>query len=156
MNYNIRIDLMKLRNVEVEEVSVGGRSRPCVCIPLEDNAGPVKLDGGSCYLSLTAFELKDPNRGQSHFLKINLPSEMLFGMTRAGILALPYIGNMRPWAKPATDRCKICPFSSAARYSSGGYFTRCEHPDADMCSTRDVARMKECPRYSKTKANESY
>lgn len=110
MNYNIQIDLMKLRNVTVEEMIVGGKPRRCACIPLEDNAGPIRFDGESCYLALAAFELPNPKRGQTHFVKPLLPRTQVFGMSYEAVRAIPYLGNMRPWDKPGDVRyIDACP-----------------------------------------------
>lgn len=145
-NYNITIDLMKLHGASIEEVKIGRRVQRCVCIPLEPNAGPMEESGSSCFLSLAAFELATKLHGQSHFVKIALPRRLIFGMDASGIKNIPYIGNMRPWAKFNPERCKCCSFAEAASYSNGAAFTRCSHPLADMTTTRDIRILKRCPK----------
>lgn len=147
MNYNIQIDLLKLRNAKVEDMIAGGRSRLCVCIPLEDNVGPIKYDGTSCYLSLAAFELPEPKNGQTHFVKPLLPRSQVFGMSTAAVRAIPYVGNMKPWDKPSPQLdCGLCTYSAAAKYASGGYYRRCTHPLVNKNTTGDVRYMDECPK----------
>ena len=147
MNYNVKIDLMKLRGARIEEL--GGRR--CVCVPLDENSGPLEEDGGACILSLAAFELRIPKNGQTHLLKVALQRDQLFGMSADGRRSIPYIGNMIPWEKPAGSsvvrgRCMCCSFSEGARYAMGGNFVRCNHPGADWRTTRDIRYMASCPK----------
>lgn len=147
MNFNIRIDLMKLKNVTVEEMMVGGKPCHRVCIPVEDNAGPVKFDGQSCFLSLAAFELPTPKDHQSHLIKPLLPKTQVFGMSYNAVRAIPYLGNMRPWDSPSPPHiCKLCNFAVGAKYTSGGYYTRCTHPKANKNTACDVRYIDECPK----------
>ena len=151
MNYNVKIDLMKLRGARVARVRIAGQWKRCICIPVEENAGPVEVTDDACYLSLAAFELKTPKDGQTHLVKVALPRQHLYGMSIDGIRAVPYIGNMRPWEKPqgspvVRGRCMSCRWSEGAQYSNGSNFIRCNHPGADFNTTRDIRYQSECPK----------
>ncbi len=139
-NYNIQVDLMKIAGTRIEN----GR----VCIPFREG-GPVQVQGDACFLKLTAFEIPAKD-GMSHLVKPSLSAEQKSGISESDLRAVQYIGRMRPWLKPQTAirpsrNPKACEYAMAARYASGGLFTRCTHPKADASGTRDCSRI-ECPK----------
>lgn len=148
MNYNIKMDLLKLRGAKVED----GR----ICIPLAENAGCLEMSGGSCYLSLAAFELKEQTNGQSHLVKPSLSRAQLRKLGPVERLELPYVGNMKPWLKDTVEagakadaaKCRICPWGTLLTYASGSRSIMCTHPGAPQNTTRDVHYIS-CPKTTK-------
>ena len=148
MNYNIKMDLLKLRGAKVED----GR----VCIPLAENAGCLEVSGSSCYLSLAAFELREQSNGQSHLVKPSLSRAQLRRLSPVERLELPYVGNMKPWLKDTAEagtkadvtKCRTCAWAQLLTYSSGARSIRCTHPGAPMNTTRDVHYIS-CPKTTK-------
>lgn len=142
MNYNIKIDLMKLFGAKLVTDPDAGEG---VFIPA---GGPVEIDGTRCSLSLTAFELKIEYDGQTHLLKPWLSRTQAFGMTRKQLEDIPYVGYIKPWdrsAKTPGPGCRTCRWSEVAKYASGNTFTRCNHPDSNWGTTRDIRHITDCP-----------
>lgn len=134
-NYNIQVDLMKLAGARLED--------GCICLPCQED-GPVVSNGGSCFLKLTAFEMAQKREGMSHLIKPSLSVDQKSGIGTFGLRAMQYIGNMRPWERPLDKRPLICGYSETAQYAAGNFFVRCNHPAADMRTTRDCSRIT-CP-----------
>lgn len=148
MNYNIKLELTKLRGAKVVSDPEAGEG---VFIP---SGGPVEVsEDGRCSLSLVAFELKYDYEGQTHLVKPWLSKSQAFGMTQKALQAIPYVGNMRPWDRASRTPgpgCRSCRWAEDARYSSGVSFVRCNHPLADWNSTRDVRHTSTCPEKEQT------
>ena len=80
-------------------------------------------------------------------MKPLLPKTQVFGMSYEAVRAIPYLGNMRPWDKPGPPAiCHLCDYAIGARYSSGGYYTRCTHPNVNKNTTGDVRYIDACPK----------
>ena len=94
-NFNVQVDLLKLKGARLEIEENGALS---VEIPVQDG-GPVYVIGGHCYLRMTAFELTVRKDDITHLVKPAISMTQRFGMSREGIRAIPYIGNMKPWTK---------------------------------------------------------
>ena len=142
MNYNIKIDLTKLRGTKMVTDPDAGEG---IFIPA---GGPVEIEDGRCSLSLVAFELKYEYEGQTHLLKPWLSKAQAFGMTRRALESIPYVGHLRPWDRSAQTPgpgCRSCRWSEDAKYASGVTFLRCNHPNADWNSTRDTRHISSCP-----------
>jgi len=142
MNYNLKIDLTKLFGAKIVSDPDAGEG---VFIPA---GGPVEISDGRCSLSLTAFELKFEYEGQTHLMKPWLSKSQAFGMTQKALQSIPYVGYMKPWDKSAQvpgPGCKTCRWSQIAKYASGASFVRCNHPNADWNSTRDIRHITVCP-----------
>ena len=139
MNYNIKIDLMRLFGAKLTEDPTAGAG---VFIPI---GGPLDDQGA---LSLTAFELKESYDGQSHFIKPWLPKSQLFGMSTEALRQIPYIGHCRPWDRSGNtpgSGCKSCRWARMGKYTTGASYTRCDHPGADWNTTRDIRQASCCP-----------
>ena len=142
MNYNLKIDLTKLRGAKVVTDPDAGEG---VFIPA---GGPVEIVDGRGCLSLTAFSLKEEYDGQTHLMKPWLSKNQAFGMTKRALAEIPYVGYMKPWdrsVKVPGPGCKTCRWAEVANYASGAAFTRCNHPDADWRTTRDTRHISSCP-----------
>ena len=111
-NYNIVLDLLKIRGAKVMDVKGRTETRRCVVLPIDNATGTVsdaysrEQDGErvevrtkGVYLNLTAFELREKNRGQSHLVKPAFAREVFERMTDEQLRQVPFIGNMKPWTK---------------------------------------------------------
>lgn len=142
MNYNIKIDLTKLRGAKLVTDPEAGEG---IFIPA---GGPVEIEDGRGSLSLVAFGLKYEYEGQTHLLKPWLSKSQAFGMTRTALESIPYVGHIRPWDKVAQvpgPGCRSCRWSQEAKYASGVAFIRCCNPGADWRTTRDIRNIDTCP-----------
>lgn len=114
-NFNIEIDLLKLKGAKVQDVQGRTETRRCICIPIENRIGTVtdayftrgELSGElvevkkkGVMLALTAFELRSKERGQSHLLKPALAKDVFDNLSEEQQHKIPWIGNMKPWNKP--------------------------------------------------------
>ena len=95
-NYNIKIDLKKLK--EVSYVKIKGR--PCVLIPTDVNP-ELFVGQKGIYLNLAAFALRNPSQfGDTHLVKSSPDKATVDAMTDDQRADIPILGNMRP-IKPA-------------------------------------------------------
>lgn len=94
-NYGIRIDLLKLNNAFMRNLKGRTAEKRCLIIPVDDNDS-IFLGEKGCYLNLTAFEVSNPQYGDTHVIKGDIPKEIRERMTEDQRNALPILGNMRP------------------------------------------------------------
>lgn len=99
-NFGIRADLQKLTNTFLRNFTSAktGATKRCICIPIDDNPN-MYLGEKGCYLNMTAVEVSNPQFGDTHILKPDLPKEIRERMTQEQRDALPILGNMRPLVK---------------------------------------------------------
>lgn len=110
MNYNLKLDLAKLNEVGVANITgKSGNKVKCVVIPVEENNIFLSEKGG-VYLDLACFELKKENYGQSHLVKPSLSEEQRKTMTEEERNALPIVGALKPMkAKQAEVKEEVSP-----------------------------------------------
>lgn len=94
-NYGIRIDLLKLNNAFLRNMTGKTATKRCLIIPVDDNDS-IFLGEKGCYLNLTAFEISNPKYDDTHCLKGDLPKDVREQMTEEQRNAQPILGNMRP------------------------------------------------------------
>lgn len=94
-NYGIRVDLLKLNNAFMKNLTGKMATKRCLIIPVDDN-GCMFLGEKGCYLNLTAFEISNPKYDDTHCIKGDLPKEVREQMSDEQLNALPILGNMRP------------------------------------------------------------
>lgn len=101
-NYNIILDLLKIRGARFV---INNEARRCVVLPIDNMTGTVteRVDaesGKRCvHLNLTAFELREKTRGQSHLIKPAF-TRAIFDLVPDEVLRqVPFIGNLKPWTK---------------------------------------------------------
>ena len=114
MNYDIKIDLLKLKGAKIMEIQGARETRRCVVIPIDNEIGTIadayttrdKQTGlpterclNSCYLSLSAFELARGTNsyGQSHYIKPKLAREKMEMLSPEQIKLIHFLGHLRPW-----------------------------------------------------------
>lgn len=98
-NYGIRIDLLRLQNAFMRNLTGKTSTKRCIVIPVDDNPSMFLGEKG-CYLNAVAYETANRQFGDTHFLKPDMPKEVRDRMTEDERAALPILGNMRP-VKPA-------------------------------------------------------
>lgn len=98
-NYGIRVDLLRLTNAFMKNLTGRTATKKCLIIPVDDNDS-IYLGEKGCYLNLTAFEVGKPLYDDTHIIKGELPKDVRERMTEEQRNALPILGNMRP-IKPA-------------------------------------------------------
>lgn len=108
MNYNLKLDLAKLKKVGVANITgKTGNKVKCVVIPVEENDIFLSEKGG-IYMDLACFEMKKENYGQSHLIKQSLSEEKRKSMTDEEKNAIPIVGALKPMkAKQAEVREEV-------------------------------------------------
>lgn len=111
-NFNIEIDLLKLKGAKVQDIRGRSETRRCIVIPIDNETGTVKdsyytrnergelitVPLESVTLRLTAFELRDKSRGNSHLIKPAFSRQVNELMTDKQRRQIPFIGAIMPWA----------------------------------------------------------
>ena len=113
-NYNIEIDLLKLKGAKVADVQGNTETRRCICVPINNRVGTVtdayfirdertgemvEVKKKGVTLVLSAFELQRKDRGQSHMIKPGFNKETFERLTDEQLREVPWIGNLKPWQK---------------------------------------------------------
>jgi hypothetical protein len=96
MNYNSKINLLRLRNAFATNIKGKTETKRCVCIPIDDNDLFVGEKG--IYLDAACYELKNPTDNQSHLIKLSVPKEKFDAMNETQRQAIPIIGNLSQFA----------------------------------------------------------
>lgn len=109
-NYNIEIDLLKLKRARVADVE----GEHGVFVPINNRIGTVsdafqvmgQVSGTMVWqkrqgviLKLTALGMASGDRGQSHLIKPHISKGVFEQLTEEQLRKMPWIGNMRPWTK---------------------------------------------------------
>ena len=116
-NYNLRIDLTKIKGAKVMEIEGRTCTKLCVVIPIDNEEGTVQdsYEGktkegmptwkplNDVQLNLTAFEFHEPKYGQTHGIKAQFSKKKLERMKEEEMRSMPFIGNMKPWAAKKAD-----------------------------------------------------
>lgn len=96
MNYNLKLDLAKLKKVGVANITgKSGNKVKCVVIPVEENNIFLSEKGG-IYMDLACFALKKENYGQSHLIKQTFSEEERNTMNDEQKNAMPIVGALKP------------------------------------------------------------
>jgi len=93
-NYGIKIDLLKLKGAAVRSLQGKTATKMCVIIPIEDNDCIFHGQKG-VYLDLTAFEMSNPQYGETHLIKGDIPKDKRDKMTEEERRANPILGGMK-------------------------------------------------------------
>lgn len=102
MNYNLSVNLLKLKNtcvIDVESKSTGVVKKG-IFIPINDNDLYVSLDDTlnvrGLLLSLAAWELKEKSKyGDTHLVKQAFSKEFRETLSDEEIKSMPILGNMK-------------------------------------------------------------
>jgi len=112
MNYNLSLDLCKLRDSGLATL----RGRRCIIIPLEANH--VREKDGRAYVPVTMWERTNRETGEpepsengsTHYLRLSEPKEAREAMTAEERRLIPYVGNAFP-AVPRAEAARELPVS---------------------------------------------
>ena len=101
-NYQLKQNLLKFNNAFVMTIKGKSTQKQSVCIPIEDNHLYVSADDSlkakAVYADINANQYEDGKSqyGDTHYLRLNVPKEVLENMTAEEKKAIPYLGNMKP------------------------------------------------------------
>ena len=100
MNFNISIDLAKLKHASVAKLKGStGAVKRCLVVPIEDNPAIFESERGGVYMNLTAWERKDESDYGTHYVKGKLPKTEREKITRENRgTDDPIYGNMKPFS----------------------------------------------------------
>ena len=94
-NYGIRVNLQNLQNAFLRKCAGKTATKTCICLPIEDNPA-LFLGEKGCYLNLTAYAQENPQYGNSHFVRGDIPRELYEQMTEEQRKSFAILGNMKP------------------------------------------------------------
>jgi len=108
MNYNLKIDLSKIKGAEVRKLTTwNGNLQECICIPIQNSFGTIQnaiVDENGrkvksfkgVYFNLEAIEVRNQENG-THILLPSVSKEMLQKLTEEQLRRRPILGNLIPW-----------------------------------------------------------
>ena len=94
-DYSMRVNLAQLAGAFVKDLTGRTTTKKCIIIPVQDNPCMFVGEKG-VYLNITAFANDNPQYGDTHMLKPNIPKEVREQMTDEQRRQQPILGNMRP------------------------------------------------------------
>lgn len=98
MNYNAKLNLLRLKKAGVMSIQGRGEVLKCLVIPIEPNHLFVSADDNnrpkSVYLDLTAWEVRNPQFNDSHMIKQSLSKEVRQQITEQELRDMPILGNL--------------------------------------------------------------
>lgn len=112
MDYGVKINLLKLKNVSVLSIKGKDETKRCVVIPIEDNHlfTSVNENGKpkSVYMDLTAWGLRNPKYEETHMIKQCFPKDVREGMSKEQLQAMPILGGLREIPSTKGDASATC------------------------------------------------
>ena len=108
MNYNLKIDLSKIKGAEVRQLTTwNGNLMDYICIPIQNVYGTVQnalvdengkkvKDFKGVYLNVEAIETRKQDNG-THILLPSVSRLMLEQLTEQQLRKRPILGNLVPW-----------------------------------------------------------
>lgn len=94
-DYSLKVNLTQLAGAFIKDLTGKTATKKCVIIPVDDNPAMFVGEKG-VYLNMNAFANDNPQFGDTHMLKPNLPKEVREAMSDEEKRAQPILGNMRP------------------------------------------------------------
>ena len=94
-DYTMRVNLAQLAGAFVKDLTGRTATKKCIIIPVEDNPSMFVGEKG-VYLNITAFANDNPQYGDTHMLKPNIPKDVREAMTDEQRRSQPILGNMKP------------------------------------------------------------
>jgi len=94
-NFGIKIDGLKFAGAFLHNVKGKAATKRCLIIPVDDNPN-VYVGEKGCYMNFTAVEVQNPQYGDTHLIKGDLPKEVYEKMSDEERQAQPIFGNVRP------------------------------------------------------------
>lgn len=114
MNYQGKINLLKLKNACIVSVKGKTASKRGVFIPIEDNclfiSADENLKAKGAYIDINVWENQQPSKyGDTHGIRQSLSRKIIEKMTDDEKKAIPYIGNMKPFESVNASRSVDAP-----------------------------------------------
>lgn len=94
-NLGIKVNLQALNGAFLKNLTGKTATKRCLIIPVDDNPAMFIGEKGT-YLNLVGVEVKNPQYGDTHLLKGDVPKEVYEAMTEEQRNAQPILGNVRP------------------------------------------------------------
>lgn len=94
-NLGIRIDALKFSGGFMRNLTGKTATKRCLIIPVDDNPN-IFLGEKGCYMNFTAVEVSNPQYGDTHLVKADIPKEVYEQMSDEQRMAQPVFGNVRP------------------------------------------------------------
>ena len=94
-NLGIKIDALKFKGAFMRNLTGKTATKRCLIIPVDDNAN-IFLGEKGCYMNFTAVEVQNPQYGDTHLIKGDIPKEVYEKMSDEERNAQPIFGNVRP------------------------------------------------------------
>jgi len=95
-NFNLKLDLSKLKNACVKELKGKSGEIKCLIIPIDDNNLFVSEKTGGVYLDCTCTEVQNPKYDQTHYIKRRYTKEQYYQMDAEDRKNIPILGNLQP------------------------------------------------------------
>ena len=95
-NFNLKLDLSKLKNACVKDLKGASGMIKCLIIPIADNNLFISEKTGSVYLDCECKEVQNPKYDQTHFIKRRYTKEQYYQMDAEDRKNIPIIGNLSP------------------------------------------------------------
>ena len=97
-NFSIKVGMMKLNGAFLKNLKGNTATKRCLIIPVDDN-DCMFVGEKDVYLNLTAIEVENPQYGDTHCVKPDIPKEKREQMTHEQLRETPILGNMRRLVK---------------------------------------------------------
>lgn len=95
-NFGIKIDMQRLQGACLRKMTGRtGVTKTCIIIPIEDNPS-LFLGEKGVYLNMTANEQENPQYGDTHYVRGDIPRDLYDRMSDEQRRSYPILGNMRP------------------------------------------------------------
>ena len=94
-NIGIKVNLQALSGAFLKNLTGRTATKRCLIIPVDDNPSMFIGEKGT-YLNMVGVEVKNPQYGDTHLLKGDIPKEVYDRMTEEQRNAQPILGNVRP------------------------------------------------------------
>lgn len=100
MNYNGKIDLLKLQGASVNDLNFATGVKRCIVIPIYE-AGLFEGAKG-VYLDMKIWQRERESYGESHLIKASVSGERWKAMSEDERNAIPILGGLKPAASASS------------------------------------------------------
>ena len=120
MNFDVKINLLKLKKAAVANIQGKTGMVKCLVIPIEENDLFVSIDENnkakSVYLDMTAWEARNQKYDDTHYLKQSFSKEKRALMSADEVKNVPILGGLIPFETEKTNAAKTAdaPFMDCA------------------------------------------
>jgi hypothetical protein len=94
-NLGIKIDALKFNGAFLRNLIGKTQTKRCLIIPVDENPN-IFLGEKGCYMNFTAVEVQNPQYGDTHLIKGDIPRDVYEKLSEEERKAQPVFGNVRP------------------------------------------------------------